>query len=214
MPASTRAFSSRQRHRLYWSYLRSQSWFELPYALATLHATVVDDIDKSHDPLTRYAPAPWKRAWPVFTADILKNMDIDQLAVRKRFVQMELEMTLAMHRAGVRFMAGTDTAAGVHVFPGFSLHEELALFVEAGLTPMEALQTATRNPAEFMGRLAEMGTVEKGKVADLVLLDANPLEDIQNTRKIRAVVLAGRYFSRGDLDEMLKQVEAAAGASK
>ena len=175
---------------------------------------LVDDIDKSRDPHTRYAPAAWKRAWPVFTADILKNMNTDPLAVRKRFVQMELEMTLAMHQAGVRFMAGTDTAAGVHVFPGFSLHEELALFVEAGLTPIEALQTATRNPAEFMGRLAEMGTVEKGKVADLVLLDANPLEDIQNTRKIRAVVLAGRYFSRGDLDEMLKQVEAAAGASK
>jgi imidazolonepropionase-like amidohydrolase len=134
--------------------------------------------------------------------------------VRKRFVQMELEMTLAMHRAGVPFMAGTDTAAGVHVFPGFSLHEEMALFVQAGLTPMEALQTATRNPAQFMGRLADMGTVEKGKIADLVLLDANPLDDIHNTRKIRAVVQGGHYFSRTDLDEMLKQVESAAAASK
>jgi imidazolonepropionase-like amidohydrolase len=175
---------------------------------------LVDDIDMSHDPLTRYAPAAWKRAWPVFTEDILKNMDTDPLPVRKRFVQMELEMTLAMHRAGVPFMAGTDTAAGVHVFPGFSLHEELSLFVQAGLTPMEALQTATRNPAEFMGRLAEMGTVEKGKLADLVLLDANPLEDIHNTRKIRAVVLAGKYLSREDLDGMLQQVEAAAAAAK
>jgi imidazolonepropionase-like amidohydrolase len=175
---------------------------------------LVDDIDMSHDPLTRYAPAAWKRAWPVFTEDILKTMDTDPLPVRKRFVQMELEMTLAMHRAGVPFMAGTDTAAGVHVFPGFSLHEELALFVQAGLTPMEALQTATRNPAQFMGRLADMGTVEKGKVADLVLLDANPLDDIHNTRKIRAVVLAGKYFSREDLDQMLGQIEAAAAASK
>ena len=174
---------------------------------------LVDDIDKSRDPLAKYAPAPWKRSWPVFTADILKTMDTDPLPVRKRFVQMELEMTLAMQRAGVRLMAGTDTAAGVHVFPGFSLHEELALFVEAGLTPMEALQTATRNPAEFLGR-ADMGTVEKGKVADLVLLDANPLEDIHNTQKVQAVVLAGKYFSRSDLDEMLRQVEAAAAASK
>jgi len=119
-----------------------------------------------------------------------------------------------MHRAGVPFLAGTDTAAGVHIFPGFSLHQELALFVQAGFTPMEALQTATRNPAQFFGRLSDMGTVQTGKIADLVLLDANPLDDIQNTRKIQAVVLAGRYFSRSDLDTMLHQVESAAAASK
>jgi imidazolonepropionase-like amidohydrolase len=130
--------------------------------------------------------------------------------VRKKFVQMELDMTLAMFRAGVPFMAGTDTAAGVHVFPGFSLHEELALFVRAGLTPMQALQTATLNPAKFLDRLADLGTVERGKLADLVLLDANPLEDIANTRKIRAVVLAGRYLDRAALDRMLHEVEIAA----
>jgi imidazolonepropionase-like amidohydrolase len=150
----------------------------------------------------------------MFVHDIMKDMDTDPLPVRKRFVQMELEMTLAMFRAGVPFMAGTDTAAGVHIFPGFSLHDELGLFVKAGLTPMQALQTATRNPAQFLGRLADMGTVEKSKVADLVLLDANPLVDIGNTQKIRAVVLAGRYFSRADLDQMLKGIEVAAAASK
>jgi imidazolonepropionase-like amidohydrolase len=109
-------------------------------------------------------------------------------------------------------MAGTDTAAGVHVFPGFSLHEELALFVKAGLTPMQALQTATLNPARFMNRVADMGTVERGKLADLVLLDANPLDDIDNTRKIRAVILAGHYFDRPALDRMLHGVEVAAAA--
>ena len=112
------------------------------------------------------------------------------------------------------FRSGTDTAAGVHIFPGFSLHDEMALFVDAGLTPMEALQTATRNPAQFMGRTSEMGTIEKDKIADLVLLEANPLDDIHNTRKIHAVVLNGRYLSRADLDEMLKQVESDAAASK
>lgn len=193
---------------------KNQTW-QVPTLVWERGQWLVDDIDLSHDPLTKYAPAAWKdRTWPMFTRDIIKDMDTDPLPVRKRFVQMELEMTLAMHRAGVPFMAGTDTAAGVHVFPGFSLHEEMALFVQAGLTPMEALQTATRNPAQFMGRLSDMGTIEKGKVADLVLLDANPLDDIRNSRKIRAVVLAGRYFSRGDLDEMLTQVEAAAAASK
>jgi imidazolonepropionase-like amidohydrolase len=119
-------------------------------------------------------------------------------------------MTLAMFRAGVPFLAGTDTAAGVHIFPGFSLHQELALFVQAGLTPLQALQTATLNPAKFMNRLADLGTVERGKLADLVLLDANPLENIDNTKKIRAVVLAGRYLDRIELDRMLKGVEKAA----
>jgi len=193
---------------------KNQTW-QVPTLVWERGQWLVDDIDLSHDPLTKYAPAAWKnRTWPMFTRDIVKDMDTDPLPVRKRFVQMELEMTLAMHRAGVPFMAGTDTAAGVHVFPGFSLHEELARFVQAGLTPMEALQTATRNPAQFLGKLSEVGTIETGKIADLVLLDANPLDDIHNTRKIRAVVLSGRYFLRTDLDEMLHQVEVAAAASK
>jgi len=193
---------------------KNRTW-QVPTLVWERGQWLVDHIDLSHDPLTKYAPAAWKdRTWPMFVADILKTMDTDPLPVRQRFVQMELDMTLAMFRAGVPFMAGTDTAAGVHVFPGFSLHDELALFVKAGLTPMQALQTATRNPAEFMGRLADMGTVEKGKVADLVLLDADPLANIANTRKIRAVVLAGRYFSRADLDHMLKGVEEAAAADK
>jgi imidazolonepropionase-like amidohydrolase len=78
---------------------------------------------------------------------------------------------------------------------GLTLHEELALLVEAGLTPMEALQTATRNPAEYLNKLDSLGTIEKGKLADLVLLDANPLEDIRNTRKIRAVIIGGKLVA-------------------
>jgi hypothetical protein len=192
---------------------KNQTW-QVPTLVWERGQWLIDDIDLSHDPLTKYAPKAWtEHTWPMFVKSILSDMDTDPLPVRKHFFQMELDMTLAMFRAGVPFMAGTDTAAGVHIFPGFSLHQELALFVQAGLTPMQALQTATRNPARFMGRLADMGTVEKGKVADLVLLDANPLDDIANTRRIRAVVLAGRYFGRTDLDHMLRQVEQAAAES-
>jgi imidazolonepropionase-like amidohydrolase len=193
---------------------KNQTW-QVPTLAWERGQWLVDDIDLSQDPLIKYAPVAWKdRTWPMFKRGILETMDTDPLPVRKRFVQMELEMTLAMFRAGVPFMAGTDTAAGIHIFPGFSLHQELALFVQAGLTPMQAIQTATLNPAKFLGTTADMGTVEKGKIADLVLLDANPLEDINNTRKIQAVVLAGRYFSRSQLDEMLHAVEVAAAAAK
>jgi imidazolonepropionase-like amidohydrolase len=191
---------------------KNQTW-QVPTLVWERGQWLVDAIDKSHDPLAKYAPASWKNhTWPMFVDDIVKTMDTDPLPVRRKFVQMELDMTLAMFRAGVPFMAGTDTAAGVHVFPGFSLHEELALFVKAGLTPMQALQTATLNPAKFMNRVADMGTVEQGKLADLVLLDANPLDDIDNTRKIRGVILAGRYFDRPALDRMLHGVQVAAAA--
>ena len=206
-------FDSERARKLIELMAKNQTW-QVPTLVWERGQWLIDDIDLSHDPLTKYAPKAWTEStWPMFVKAIVSDMDTDPLPVRKHFFQMELDMTLAMFRAGVPFMAGTDTAAGVHIFPGFSLHQELALFVQAGLTPMQALQTATRNPAQFMGRLADMGTVEKGKFADLVLLDANPLEDIANTRRIRAVVLAGRYFGRADLDHMLRQVEKAAGAS-
>jgi imidazolonepropionase-like amidohydrolase len=94
------------------------------------------------------------------------------------------------------------------------LHDELANFVEAGFTPMESLQTATSNPAKFLGMEASFGSVETGKIADLVLLSANPLRDIRNTQKITAVVADGRVFDRVALDEILASVEAAAKRQK
>jgi imidazolonepropionase-like amidohydrolase len=195
-------------------FAENQTW-QVPTLVWEHGQWLIDESDFTHDPLAKYAPLVWKeQTWPMFTKDILKDIDTDPVSVRERFTQMELEIVNKMHRAGVPFMAGTDTAAGVHVFPGFSLHDELAFFVKAGFTPMEALQTATRNPAHFLGRLSDLGTVEKGKLADLILLDANPLDDIHNTQKIRGVVLDGRFFSRADLDAMLHRVEADAAVSK
>jgi imidazolonepropionase-like amidohydrolase len=149
----------------------------------------------------------------MFTRDISKSWSTDPVADREKFVQAELKMVGEMKRAGVPILAGTDTAAGVRVYPGFSLHDELGLLVQAGLTPMEALQAATLNAGKFLG-LADTGTIEKGKRADLVLLDASPLEDIGNTRKIQGVVLGGRYFSRADLDRLLHEVEEEAAKAK
>jgi hypothetical protein len=99
-----------------------------------------------------------------------------------------------MHRAGVEFLAGTDTSPQNPVPVGIGLHDELELLVESGFTPMEALQAATRSPARYFGTLKDTGTIEAGKLADLVLLYANPLDDIRNTRKISTVILRGRVF--------------------
>jgi imidazolonepropionase-like amidohydrolase len=174
---------------------------------------LIDQTDFAHDTRAKYAPAYWKDVtWKRFTEEIVHGFNTDDLATRKQFVEKELEVVNAMHRAGIPFLAGTDTPPGVYVFPGFSLHEELQRFVAAGFTPMEALQTATLNPAKFLGMDDRLGTVEKGKLADLVLLDANPLDDIRNTQKIAAVIVNGRYLSRADLDKMLANVEKAAKA--
>ena len=102
-----------------------------------------------------------------------------------------LKLVETMHRAGVEIMAGSDFSDWALV-PGVDLHNELTLFVEAGFTPMEALQSATMKPAKFFGKQDSLGTIEKGKIADLVLLDANPLEDISHTRKINSVIIGGK----------------------
>jgi imidazolonepropionase-like amidohydrolase len=165
----------------------------------------------AHDPHAKYVPAYWKNVtWKRFADQVIHEFNTDDSLTRRRFVDKELEVVKAMQRAGIPFLAGTDTAAGVYVFPGFSLHEELQRFVAAGFTPIEALQTATLNPAKFLGMEDRLGTIEKGKLADLVLLDANPLDDIRNTQKIAGVVVNGRYLSRVDLDKMLAKVEEAA----
>jgi imidazolonepropionase-like amidohydrolase len=115
-----------------------------------------------------------------------------------------------MQRAGVKILAGTDSA-GIYLYPGFSLHDELVLLVKAGLTPMQALQAATIDPATFLGLSESFGSLEKGKIANMVLLEANPLVDISNTQKIASVVLRGRLISKSDIQEMYSKVEANAG---
>jgi imidazolonepropionase-like amidohydrolase len=114
-----------------------------------------------------------------------------------------------MHRGGVELLAGTDSPLDYGV-PGFRLHTELELLTGAGLTPMEALQTATYNPAKFFGKLDSQGTVERGKLADVVLLDADPLDDIRNTRKIHLVIAQGKLFRRPALDAALRAAEGNA----
>ena len=123
--------------------------------------------------------------------------------------ERHLRQILELHRAGVLILAGTQSAYDSDSVgtPGIILHDELALFVQSGLSPFEALKTATINPALFMHREKDLGTIEKGKLADMVLLDANPLTDISNTRKIYAVVANGRYLSRDALDGLLSHVE-------
>lgn len=120
-----------------------------------------------------------------------------------KLLDEQLRDVREMFQAGMRIMPGTDVAV-LLVWPGFSLHDELHLLVDkVGLTPMEALISATRAPAEFLGMDRDLGTIQEGKIADMVLLDNNPLEDIKKTRSIAAVVSGGRLFSKSEIQEML-----------
>jgi len=121
----------------------------------------------------------------------------------------ERTMVAAMQQMGVGMLAGTDSPT-YGVLPGAALHEELALLVDAGLSPLEALQAATTNAARFLGLDRDLGTVSEGKLADLVLLDANPLDDIHNTTKINAVVENGHLLQRADLDALIADLKAKA----
>lgn len=158
----------------------------------------------------RYIPVSLKEEWfRQYKSDIEQTTEEKARRSRRKFLD-RLSFVKRLHDAGVGVLAGTDSDMP-YTFPGFDLHDELAIMVEGGLTPLEALQTATINPAKYLNMLNSFGTVEKGRLADLVLLEANPLDDINNTRRISAVVVDGRYLSKAMLEKMLADVEATAG---
>jgi imidazolonepropionase-like amidohydrolase len=130
-------------------------------------------------------------------------MSAEDSGLHAQLLQKSMFIGGEMQKAGVKILAGTDSPAP-YVFPGSSLHDELQLLVESGLSPMEALQAATSHPAEFIHTSKDSGTLEVGKFADLLLLDANPLENISNTRKIHAVILRGKLLDRSTLDQLLE----------
>ncbi len=187
----------------------NHTWLS-PTLIAERNSVFFDDPSIDGDSRLKYMSVG-ERNWSSEAKDRLsKTRSPEDNAVWKRVYQKYLEIVGAMRRAGVEFLAGTTTEEPMFTVPGFSLHDELALLVQAGLTPLEALQAATLNPARFLGRERDFGTVAPGKIADLVLLDANPLQGISNTRKIAAVVYRGELYPRASLDAMLAKIEALA----
>ena len=163
---------------------------------------LVSDSTAAVHPLRPYLSAFTILDW----REQVEEVTPQRRAYFERYWPIALKHMREMREAGVRLMAGSDVAV-LNIFPGASLHEELRLFVDSvGMTPMEALASGTRQPAEWLRLGDSVGTIEARKVADLVLLDANPLQDIANTRRIAAVVLRGRLFQRRDLDALLASV--------
>ena len=200
------SFDERKARDLFVELSTLGTW-QVPELVSAEAAANLDSPQIASDPHLRYVPVEVREQWE--RSHSLTTSSPQQIKNLKTEAAGDLRLVDSMRRAGMQFLAGTGGPDN-YVFPGFSLHDELELMVKTGFSPLQALQAATFNPALFMAKLDEYGVVEKGRVADLVLLDGNPVEDIRNTRKIAAVVVRGKYYSQGDLLSMLARVATLA----
>ncbi|MCA1564017.1 MAG: amidohydrolase family protein [Acidobacteria bacterium] len=180
--------------------------FETTFPATDRLRTIVEDdegrIDHRRGYLSKYLVRDWRE-------QVSEASDERREALRKIWEEVVRRDLREMHEAGMDLLVGSDVAA-LNIYPGFSLHDEMALFVtELGMTPEEVIERATRRSARFLGIGDTVGTVERGKVADLVLLDADPLLDIRNIRRISAVIQRGELYDRAGLERMLAAVRAA-----
>lgn len=192
--------------KLYDRLARNGSWQSPTLTVMRVMSSPADTYTK--DPRLKYIDKASQEFWATHIKNFAPSTPED-IARHRDYIRFRLTMVGEMERAGVRIIGGTDTP-NPYVFPGFAAHDELALLVEAGLSPMRALQTMTRDAARFLGLERTMGTVSKGKVADLLVLDANPLADIKNTQKIHAIFTRGKLITSEDRAKILAAVEDAA----
>lgn len=158
-------------------------------------------------------PPPDERAaWRQLYDEGIETYAGDSLSLQHGW-EATLKVVDILNRAGVGILVGTDFG-NPFIFPGTGVHEEMEALVEAGLTPLQALQAATINPARYLGVTDSLGTVAEGKLADLVLLDAHPLENITNTQQIHAVILNGQLLRRSDLDALVTELASTHGKNE
>jgi len=207
---AARTYDSKKCERLAMELKRNGTWI-VPTLVVHRSIATLNELNSHPDDRLRYFGPELQDSFRAKDDFRLKGYTAKDFDRERELFVFHKKLTGEMARWGVRVLAGTDTG-NPYVFPGFSLHEELALLVDSGLTPLAALQAATWNAAQIMGATKTRGSIAKGKLADLVLLDADPLLDIHNTTRISAVVLQGHAFNRGELDELLGSVERAAKA--
>ena len=191
--------------------VKNETWF-CPTHITRKMDAFADNQDHRNDPRLRYINFLQRRKWND-DADGMIKLDPSPEG-RKAFMDFYLkgmELTGKAHRAGVKILAGTD-ANDTYCFPGLSIQDELKELVTAGLTPAEAIRTATLSPSEYFGLSNDYGSIAVGKMADLVLLNADPLASISNVKEIDSVILNGNLYRRNDLDAMLAYVERNASS--
>jgi imidazolonepropionase-like amidohydrolase len=204
------SYSAEKATALFSLFVKNGTWV-VPTLTNTRASIYSADKRFANDPRLKDMPENLLSFWR--PGENSRTLTAEERRSKDRAFKRYLEIVRTMHRSGVEILTGTDTP-NPFSFPGSGLHDELKLLAEAGFTPLEALQAATRDAARFMGLLDSHGTVEKSKVADLVLLDADPLNDISNIDKISAVLLRGKLFDRHILEAFRKGANAASAAHK
>jgi imidazolonepropionase-like amidohydrolase len=201
------SFDAAKAAALFARFRRNGTW-QAPTLLVLRNTGNLGDPALASDPRLKYMPPSLQRQWAP-GENARRSQTPEGLATFRRNVARQHELVRGMSRAGVPIVAGTDTL-NPYCFPGFSLHDELRLLVEAGLSPMQALQAATINGARLVGRDKELGALAPGRLADMVLLDADPFRSIHNTTRINMVMTNGRLWERPALDRLLHDAESAA----
>jgi imidazolonepropionase-like amidohydrolase len=199
-------FSAEKCEALAAQFANAGTW-QVPTLIRLRTMEVADDPRYSGDPNLRFVPAGTRKLWEGLGQQFAARIAPATREMLGRLFELQLRAVKMFQEAGVRLAAGSDFGGGWCI-PGVSLHQEFALLAEAGLTPLQILQMTTLNGAKFLNREANMGTVEVGKSADLVLLDADPLAEVANFGRIHAVVRAGTYYSVEALDRLKVETEA------
>ena len=192
-------------------FAKNNTW-QVPTLLVQYTYAYVDPFQLVDSTGMRYVPPATVKGWSERLGGYRRIRDASDMEAQKRSYELESDIVRLMRRNGVHFMVGTDAET---FYPaGFGLHKELSLFVSVGFSTLEALQAATLNPAIFLGEEKDTGTIEPGKTADLVILDANPLEYIGNTERIAGVLVSGRYLDRSRLNHLLLEAERIASGKQ
>jgi hypothetical protein len=207
-----RSMDAAQCQALFAQFRRNGTW-QVPTLTVHRGMAFLNDGHFTSDPRRVYMSGEVRSRWEPQNDFRFRRWAPAEFELHRGLFNADKKMVGLMFQAGVPLLAGTD-AMNPFCFPGFSLHDEVALLVESGLTPLAALQSATLRPAEFLGRTEELGLIAPGKRADLVLLSADPLADIHNTRQIQAIWLRGRYFHRAALDHLLEDAKHRTGKGK
>jgi hypothetical protein len=222
-PPQINAFGQAERERILRTYspaladdlfqrlLSNRNW-QTPTLIQLRFFEYADVGEWERDPRMRYVPAFLREKWKKQREEFLKGRTPANLASWKAFMRKTREQLAPMRRDYVHFLAGTDT--GPYAFPGSALQDELELLVENGLSPLAALRGATIEAAIVLGRQRDSGAIAQGRVADIVFLDGNPLEDIRNVRKVSAVVYDGHFYDERAIAKMSEAAAQAAASMK